>query len=997
MTAFMFGLDVLWLILFGVLWSRISRLSGEVHFLRNLLDQALHRLRAMESVRQEPPETSPVEPAAPDTTAATVRTPPPLPIAPPPRPAYDGSQTPPPLPLAPQITAPYRVDPNRATEATAPAPDIGKAPAETETARNLRLEQFVGAKLFAWLGGLALFFAAALGLKYSFDHNLLPPWVRAVAGAVLGIGLLVGGTVMNRRRYPQTATTLWATGIVILYAVTFACRSLYAFPMFTTPVTFAVMVLITALAFGLAVSFETQVVAVLGMLGGFLTPVLVSSGQDQALALFSYIAVLDVGLIAVAWRRRWDHLTLLAAVGTVVMQLGWYTTSFQPTKIDITQMHLALFPLLFTAALSWAHRAGWANRALTLAAILPSVVTLGLTFFLAGSQDGVSAQPWLWVPALFVAEAALCWIGWIRSDARWAEPLGGSLTFLILSAWTMARMTQGTMWWGLGMMLAFALMHAATPVAWRRFRSQEKTPMSRWNQIAPALAILLALLVVIRELPVGPEFWILILLLDAIAVGVALTAGGLLGLMAVLVLSMGSAALWMRTPTLAATDLAESLFVIGAFVLFFVATSTWLIRRSTRTPSAFEPDLLRWMPALSALLPYTLLWMVIGRLNPVNPSPVFAMSLGLSGVLLVLHRWQRIPSLPYLALAGHALVQAIWIATAPRDSSPVHAVAWIGASFLLFLANPILLRTPLDTGRTAWATSALAGPLQLILLHWVIRKAWDPAFPGLIPLPFLAATALVFFWVQKRNTAEAEGRLAALAWLGGSCLFLVTAIFPIEFRNQWLTIAWALEGAALCALFHRLPHPGLRLTGIGLLTIVFVRLFSHPLLFGNAPRPDSAWNWILYTYLAVIGCLFVAAYLLAPPRDLVMGSRVPPFLMTAGTALGFLLLNLEIATVFGTGATLTWDFTGNFARDLAYSVGWSLFAFGLLVAGFVAHNRFTRYAGLALLGLTLVKVFLHDLASLGSLHRIGAFAAVAVVAIVASFLYQRFQGKELEG
>ena len=125
-----------------------------------------------------------------------------------------------------------------------------------------------------------------------------------------------------------------------------------------------------------------------------------------------------------------------------------------------------------------------------------------------------------------------------------------------------------------------------------------------------------------------------------------------------------------------------------------------------------------------------------------------------------------------------------------------------------------------------------------------------------------------------------------------------------------------------------------------------------------------------------------------------MGSRVPPLLMTAGTALGFLLLNLEIATVFGTGPTLTWEFTGNFARDLAYSVGWSLFAFGLLVAGFVAHNRFTRYAGLGLLGLTLVKVFLHDLASLGSLHRIGAFAAVAVVAIVASFLYQRFQSPD---
>ena len=95
----------------------------------------------------------------------------------------------------------------------------------------------------------------------------------------------------------------------------------------------------------------------------------------------------------------------------------------------------------------------------------------------------------------------------------------------------------------------------------------------------------------------------------------------------------------------------------------------------------------------------------------------------------------------------------------------------------------------------------------MLLLHWVVKKAWDPAYPGLLPLPFLAATALVFLWVRRRNAPEVEGRLAALAWLGGSCLFLFTAIFPIGFRNQWLTIAWALEGAALCALFHRLPHP----------------------------------------------------------------------------------------------------------------------------------------------------------------------------------------------
>ncbi len=179
-----------------------------------------------------------------------------------------------------------------------------------------------------------------------------------------------------------------------------------------------------------------------------------------------------------------------------------------------------------------------------------------------------------------------------------------------------------------------------------------------------------------------------------------------------------------------------------------------------------------------------------------------------------------------------------------------------------------------------------------------------------------------------------------------------------------------------------------------MLLIAAVRLFIHPIVFGNAPRPDSAWNWFLYTFSVVIAAQFLTARLLAPPRDVVLGSRIPPILIVTGTLLLFLLLNLEIATVFGTGPTLSWEFSGNFARDLAYSIGWSLFAFLLLVAGFISSNRPTRYAGLALLGVTLLKLFLHDLSRLGPLHRIGAFAGVAIVAIVASFLYQRFQGRE---
>ena len=71
-------------------------------------------------------------------------------------------------------------------------------------------------------------------------------------------------------------------------------------------------------------------------------------------------------------------------------------------------------------------------------------------------------------------------------------------------------------------------------------------------------------------------------------------------------------------------------------------------------------------------------------------------------------------------------------------------------------------------------------------------------------------------------------------------------------------------------------------------------------------------------------------------------------------------------------------------------IAWALFAFVLLLVGIRRRSRIVRYASLGLLGVALLKLFLHDLANLNHLYRIGAFAAVAVIAIVASFLSQRF-------
>jgi uncharacterized membrane protein len=234
--------------------------------------------------------------------------------------------------------------------------------------------------------------------------------------------------------------------------------------------------------------------------------------------------------------------------------------------------------------------------------------------------------------------------------------------------------------------------------------------------------------------------------------------------------------------------------------------------------------------------------------------------------------------------------------------------------------------------------------------------------------------------------------MSQLAWFGGVALFFITLIFPIQFENQWITIGWALEGAALLWLFHRVPHPGLRVVGVGLLIAAFARLAVNPYVLEYHLRAATPiFNWYLYAYGIVTVCLFTGAALLAVPRNEIAGLNMQPILFTLGTVLAFLLLNIEIADYFSEpGSSLTFQFSGNFARDMTYSIAWAMFALVLLIVGIWRRIPGARYSAIGLLSITVLKLFFHDLARLNQLYRIGALIGVAAIAFLASLAYQRF-------
>jgi uncharacterized membrane protein len=265
---------------------------------------------------------------------------------------------------------------------------------------------------------------------------------------------------------------------------------------------------------------------------------------------------------------------------------------------------------------------------------------------------------------------------------------------------------------------------------------------------------------------------------------------------------------------------------------------------------------------------------------------------------------------------------------------------------------------------------------------------------GLLPAAFLIPAALGLFALLRVYRATPASGDARLAWQGGAFLLFVSLIFPLQFEREWITLGWAVEGFALLWLFPRVPHRGLRLVGSALLAMAFVRLALNPAVLEYHKRSGTRiWNWYLYAYGITSFCLLAGARRHGE-ADKLPERFGPAFLGSLGTILLFLLLNLEIADYFSIGPTLTFSFSGNFARDMTYSIGWALFALALIVVGMRIRQRAARYAGVALLGVTLAKLFLHDLNDLAELYRIGAFVGVAVILIAASFIYQRFLAPE---
>lgn len=205
---------------------------------------------------------------------------------------------------------------------------------------------FFGGNVVVRIGVLVLFIGVGFLLKFAAERNMLPIEFRLAGAALGGAALLIIGWRLRNRMRPYSLA-LQGGGIGLLYLTAFAALRFY--DLLPPAATFAMLVAVAALSAFLAIGQNAMVLAVLGALGGFLAPVLTSTGQGNHVVLFSYYALLNAGIVAIAWFKTWRPLNLIAFLFTYGIGTAWGVLKYSPQHFATTEPFVILFFLMFLA------------------------------------------------------------------------------------------------------------------------------------------------------------------------------------------------------------------------------------------------------------------------------------------------------------------------------------------------------------------------------------------------------------------------------------------------------------------------------------------------------------------------------------------------------------------------------------------------------------------------------------------------------------------------
>ena len=207
------------------------------------------------------------------------------------------------------------------------------------------LEKFIGENLINKIGIIVLVIGVGIGAKYAIDNKLISPLTRIILGYLIGISLL-GFAIKLKKQYENFSSVLLSGSMAIMYFITFFAFSFYG--LIPELLTFILMVLFTAFTVLASINYNKQIIAHIGLVGAYCVPILLSDGSGRVEILFSYMAIINIGILIIGFLRYWKSLHYSSFVITWLIFLFWYFDAYSQTKhFSLALTFLSIFFITF--------------------------------------------------------------------------------------------------------------------------------------------------------------------------------------------------------------------------------------------------------------------------------------------------------------------------------------------------------------------------------------------------------------------------------------------------------------------------------------------------------------------------------------------------------------------------------------------------------------------------------------------------------------------------
>ncbi|HEX6805481.1 MAG TPA: DUF2339 domain-containing protein [Terriglobales bacterium] len=296
--------------------------------------------------------------------------------------------------------------------ASPPAPP--SPPSGPPSTRVPNLESRIGAHWLNRIGIAAVLIGVSYFLKFAFENGWIGPAGRVAIGLIAGIAVVLWSERFRSRGYRVFSYSLKAVGIGTLYLSLWASFQVYH--LMPSEVVFACMLIVTGATCAMALTQDAEILAVFAIAGGFATPALLSTGVNRELALFSYVLLLDLGILGLVILKPWRRLLWFGFAGTLALYIAWYSEFYERSQITPTLIFATLFFAVFAIAPLFMLRQEHGAGGMPLGLALVNAITYFLQTYVMVSEISTTEMAW------FSLALAAVYITLNRFRPRSSEP-----------------------------------------------------------------------------------------------------------------------------------------------------------------------------------------------------------------------------------------------------------------------------------------------------------------------------------------------------------------------------------------------------------------------------------------------------------------------------------------------------------------------------------------------------------------------------------------------